>query len=168
VQLLQVSRLTKELYYAADTAHMAYLKARSLSEKLGGAGGDAASLKASVDTLAPANAGGGGGRGGFNIAPLGAGGGGRGGGRGGRGGGGGGGGAPVPAPTLPGAQAAALAAANAFGSSEMAPTKSRLDAADKAKADVATALAKWKSLSGSKLAALNLKRKGAGEAVITP
>jgi hypothetical protein len=160
VQLLQVSRLTKELYYDADTAHMAYLKARSLSEKLGAAGGDAASLKAQIDTLAPANAGGGrGGRGGGFAAA---------GGRGGRGGGGGGGGAPIPAPTLPGSQAAALAAANAFGSSEMAPTKSRLDAAAKAKADVATALTRWKSLSGAKLAALNTKRKAAGEAVITP
>jgi hypothetical protein len=63
---------------------------------------------------------------------------------------------------------ALVGAATAFGSADVAPTAARLDAASKAKADAAAVMKKWTTLSTTGLAALNAKRRAAGQAVIPP
>jgi photosystem II stability/assembly factor-like uncharacterized protein len=154
VATTQVATLTKDLYASATATHEAYLKARALSAKLDAVQGpDIVAFKAQVDSIAPLQAAGGGGRGGR---------GGGGGGRGGRGG------AGTPAPTLASASAALVGAATAFGSADVAPTASRLDAVAKAKADVASVMKRWTSLSTTGLAALNAKRKAAGQPTVPP
>lgn len=157
IALAQVATMTKDAYASATAVHDAYLKARALSAKLDGMpGADITAFKAEVDSLAPAQAGGAG-RGG----------------RGGRGGGGGGGrggrgGAGTPAPTLAGVPGALVGAATALQTADVAPTASKLDAVAKAKADAATVMKKWTSLSTTELAKINTKRKAAGQATIPP
>jgi photosystem II stability/assembly factor-like uncharacterized protein len=156
IALANVATLTKDLYASATAVHDAYLKARALSVKLDASqGADVAAFKAQVDSLAPPQAAGGG-RGG------------RGGGGGGGGGRGGRGGAGAPAPTLTSASAALIGAASALGTADVAPTASRLDAVAKAKADAAAVMKKWTALSTTGLAALNAKRKAAGQPTVPP
>ena len=155
--LASVATMTRDLYASATSLHDTHLKARALSDRLGGLqGADVVAFKAQLDSIAPLQVGGGG-RGG-----RGGGGGGGGGGRGGRGG------AETAAPTLPSATAALIGAANAFGSADVAPTASRLDAVAKAKADAAVVMKKWTTLSTSGLASLNAKRKAAGQPTVPP
>jgi photosystem II stability/assembly factor-like uncharacterized protein len=154
--LANVATLTKDLYASATSVHDAYLTARALSAKLDASqGADVAAFKTQVDSLAPPQAAGGG-RGG------------RGGGGGGAGGRGGRGGAGTPAPTLSSASAALIGAASALGTADVAPTASRLDAVAKAKADAAAVMKKWTALSTTGLAALNTKRKSAGQPTVPP
>ncbi len=122
--LAALATLSKALYEEAVTTNAAYLAARALSVKLGSQSGpQAAALRASIDSIAPAAATGGGGRGG-------------------RGGGGGGGGA-APTPTLDRASAALLAAAMGMQNADMAPTARDVAAATAARAQATTAMARW-------------------------
>jgi photosystem II stability/assembly factor-like uncharacterized protein len=174
--LTQLSSLTREMYDNARRTREAYDAARALSAALDQASGsDVAAFKAKVDSLAPAAAAGaGGGRGG------------RGGGRGGRGGGAGaagaagvpgaaagraggrgrGGAAAGGATTLDGASSASMAAAQAMQSAEVAPTASQVAACTEARSASAAVMLKWNALRTTGLAALNAKRKAAGEPAI--
>ncbi|MEO7359163.1 MAG: glycoside hydrolase, partial [Gemmatimonadaceae bacterium] len=123
--LARLNTLSKALYDEAVTAHAAFTEARVLSGKLATQSGpEAAALRASIDSIAPAatNAGTGG-RGG-----------------GGRGGAGGG---AAPTPTLDRASAALLAAAMAMQSADMAPTARDVAAATAARAQATSALTRW-------------------------
>jgi hypothetical protein len=139
--LAQLTRLTNELYSSARTTRSAYNEARGLvavHEKADGP--DAASFKAQVESLAPA------------PRP-----------RGGFGGGGFGGGAPATPPTLESASNALLAAAMALQRAELAPTASQVAAAGRAREQARAVLPRWTALKTTGLAALNAKRKAAGQ-----
>ncbi len=155
VTAAQVATMTRSMYTSAVAAHNAYEKARAWSEKLGAmSGADVQAFKVRVDSLAPAEAAGGG-RGGR-------------GGRGGFGGGrgrGGGGNAP---PTLNGASNALVSAAAALSTADVAPTATRLSAASSAQAEAASVMREWTALSTTGLAALNAKRRAAGQPAVAP
>jgi hypothetical protein len=155
VALTQVASMTKEMHDGAAALHAAYTQARALVAELDKqSGDDVASFKAKVDSLAP-------------PAPAG------GGGRGGRGGGGGGGGgrggfgAPSGPANLQSASAAMIAAVMPMQSAELPPTAAEVAAVAKAKTQSAEVLKKWNALKGPGLAALNAKRKAAGQPAIT-
>jgi hypothetical protein len=181
--LTQLATLTKQMHDGAVVARTAYTDARALSTKLDAAQGtDVAAFKAKVDSLAPAAAAGGaggggrggrggGGRGGAPVAAAdsaqgrgaaAAGRGGRGVGRGGRGGGA----AAAPATTLDAVSAAMNTAAMAMQAAEVAPTAPEVAACTKAQGEFVGVMAKWNVLRTTGLAALNAKRKAAGEAVV--
>jgi hypothetical protein len=122
--LAQVASLSKEMYDGAIAAHAAHVQARALSDRLTAD----PTLKAQVDSLAPAAARGG---------------------RGGRGGGGGGFGAAAAAgpPTLEGVSNAMLAAAMSMQEADVAPTARQLDAVNKARAQYKIVMARWKTVS---------------------
>jgi hypothetical protein len=144
------------MYKGARAARAAYSQARALVTQLDGLpGDDVAKFKAAVEALAPAATGGGagGGRGG-----------GAGGGRGGGGRGGAGGGAA--APTLQSVSTAMLAAAMAMQGAEVAPTAREVAACATARTQSATVMARWTKLTTIDLAALNAKRKAAGQPVV--
>ena len=83
--------------------------------------------------------------------------------------GGRGGGGPPPPPTLQSTSAAMVTAAMAMQNADVAPTASQVEAVTKARAQSADVLKKWNSLKGPGLAALNAKRKAAGQpAIIFP
>ncbi|HXD49499.1 MAG TPA: hypothetical protein VN600_12030, partial [Gemmatimonadaceae bacterium] len=138
-------------YDAAAADHAAYEQARTLAGQLQGASdAEAVAFRARLDSLAPAPAAGGrGGRGG------------RGGGFGGRGGGG-----AALAVTLESASTAAMAAAMSMQNADVTPTASEVTAADQARAQSSTVMAKWNALRTTGLAALNAKRRAAGLAPI--
>jgi hypothetical protein len=120
--LAKLTSLTQELYDGAKAAHLAYLEARAKSDQLGATN---PTLKAQIDSIAP--------------APVQ---------RGGRGGGGGGGGfgrgaVPADPPTLESVSAAMLAAAMSMQSADVAPTARQLDAAAKAKAQYKEVMGKF-------------------------
>jgi photosystem II stability/assembly factor-like uncharacterized protein len=140
-----LATLTRDLYRSAQDARMAYEKARALSVKLeGNTNPDARTLKARIDSLAPATVATGGG------------------GRGGRGG------APAGPPTLANISGTLVAAINAMQTADMVPTTARLDAARKAQADAATVIQRWNTLSTVMLNSLNAKLRAAGQPVIPP
>jgi hypothetical protein len=152
--LAQLASLTREMYNGAAAARAAADQARSLSAKLGSAGGDdAAAFKREVDSLAP-------------PAPAG------GGGRGGRGGGGGGGGRGRGAggasevQNLETVMNSQMAAAMAMQAAEVPPTASQIAAVTKARADAAGVMKRWTTVKTSGLASLNAKRKKAGQSAI--
>ena len=94
-----------------------------------------------------------------------------GGGRGGFGAGGGRGrgGAGDAAPTLESVSAAMLAAAMAMQSADVAPTERETAACASARRQSAEVMARWTKLKTTDLAALNAKRKGAGQpAIVVP
>jgi photosystem II stability/assembly factor-like uncharacterized protein len=160
--LATLASLTGEMYKGARAARTTYTQARALVTQLDGlSGDDVAKFKAAVEALAPAAAAGGGGRGGApggrGAAPAG----GRGGG--GRGGAGGG---PAAAPTLQSVSAEMLAAAMAMQGAEVAPTAREVAACATARTQSATVMARWRKLNTIDLAALNAKRKAAGQPVI--
>ncbi len=139
--LAQLAAVTKRTYDAAWTARNAYTQARALSAALASAGGaDAEALRAQVDSLASGTARLG------RVSRR----------RGGTAG-------PV---TLDAASNALLAAAMAMQGADVAPTAVQVAACDKAVAQAVEANAKWRSLSTTGLAALNAKRKAAGQATI--
>ncbi|HEY5060322.1 MAG TPA: hypothetical protein VII52_02250 [Gemmatimonadaceae bacterium] len=146
----ELATLSREMYDGAVAAHAAYLQARSAAAQLNSAtSDDLAPFKAALDSLAPPARAGGRGRGGFG------------------GGGGGRGGAPASGPpTLESASNAMLAAAMAMQGADVAPTASQVANAAKARSQEAAAMARWNRLRTSELAALNAKRKTAGETPI--
>ncbi len=154
LDLAMLARLTDEMYSGASAATAAADKARALSAQLATLSGDGiAELKTQVDALlsAPAAAGGG-----------------RGAGRGGAAGGGrGGAGGPAATPTLQSAGAAMLAAAMAMQGADAAPTAREIAACATARAQAATVMGKWNTLTTTTLASINVKRKAAGQPVIT-
>ena len=132
---------TRTTYDAAWAARNAYTQARALSAALAAAGGtDANALRAQVDSIASGDAR----LGRVNRRRRGAAG-------------------PV---TLDAASNALLAAAMAMQGADVAPTAVQVEACDKAKAQFAEVSATWRALSGAQLAALNAKRKAAGQAAI--
>ena len=149
-----LTTLTRDLYRTAQDAQAAYEKARALSARLdGNSNPEAVTLKARIDSLAPALVAGGG--------------------RGGRGGGGGGGGGRGGAggaapPTLANISGTLVTAISAMQTADMAPTTARLDAARKAQADAATVMQRWNTLSTVMLRSLNAKLRTAGQPVIPP
>ncbi|HEY4307519.1 MAG TPA: hypothetical protein VGM82_23800 [Gemmatimonadaceae bacterium] len=145
VALTQLFSLTRMLYDDAANTHDASIQAHALSAKLASmSGNDAAAFKAQLDSLAPA------------AAP----GGGRGGGRGGA--------AANAAPSLDGASAAAVNAAMAMQSADVAPTAPQVTAANQAHTGATAMLAKWNRLRTTGLAALNTKLKASGQQTVTP
>jgi photosystem II stability/assembly factor-like uncharacterized protein len=156
--LAQLASLTKEMYDGAVAAHVADVQARAASTQLAGIStNEAASLKARIDSLAPAVQRGRGGRGG------------RGGGGGGGGRGGvvlaGRGGPQIISPTLDAASASMLAAAMAMQSAEVAPTASEVAACARARAEGAAVQAKWSALKAG-IASFNEKQKAAGQPTV--
>ena len=146
--LATLASLTGEMYDGARTAQAAYTRARAFVKQLEALpGDDVAKFKAAVETLAPA-------------APAGGAPGGRGGGPGGGFGGGAG------ASTLQSASAAMLAAAMAMQAAEAAPTAREVEACATARTALAAVMAGWTKLTTVDLAALNAKRKAAGQPVI--
>ncbi|MHB2032861.1 MAG: hypothetical protein ACYCVE_05765, partial [Gemmatimonadaceae bacterium] len=145
--LAQLAALSREMYDGAVAAHAAYSRARALVAALDGqqgAGVDA--FKAQLEALAPAPVRGGRGRGfgGFGR---------------GRG--------PAGPPTLEGVSTAMLGAAMAMQGADVAPTANDVAACSRARSESRVVTAKWKALRTAGLAALNAKRKAAGQPPIT-
>jgi hypothetical protein len=142
------------MYDGAKAARSAAEDARALSAKLAAMeGADLAAIKEQLTVLAPPPPAGG--RAGF--AGRGAGpGGGRGAGRGAASG-------PL---TLDAVSASMLAAAMAMQGAEMAPTARELAAVAEARRQSAAVMDRWKKLTRVDLAAINAKRKAAGQPVI--
>jgi photosystem II stability/assembly factor-like uncharacterized protein len=149
--LATLTALTREMYNGARTARAASERARALIAQLDT---DNAAFRERVTALAPPAAAGGG-RGG-------PGGGGRGGGRGGRGGR-----APTESPTLTSVSTAMMAAAMAMQGADAAPTAREVAACAAARRQAADVMRRWTTLTTVDLAALNVKRKAAGQPPIT-
>jgi photosystem II stability/assembly factor-like uncharacterized protein len=147
--LAQLAMQTRSLYDEAVATHLALEKARALSASLEKAGGDVAALKAKVDSLAPPAASGGRGRGGRGFG----------------GGRGRGGDANAP-PTLESAADALFNAAMSMQGADVAPTAGEIAAGTRARAQSSAAMRRWTVLRTTELAAFNVKRKAAGQAVV--
>jgi photosystem II stability/assembly factor-like uncharacterized protein len=126
--LAQLASLTRELYDGAVATHAAYVEARELAARLGHlSGDDAATLRAQIDSLAPAQATASGAstdrvrRG--TAAPT--------------------------ASTLDGASSAMLAAAMAMQGADVAPTADQIAATARARAMGSAVLARWTALRTS-------------------
>jgi photosystem II stability/assembly factor-like uncharacterized protein len=119
--LAQLVALTRTLYDDAVNTHAAAVEARSLLSRVERlSGGDAAGLKAQLDSLAPpVPVGGRGGRGGRGAAAV------------------------TTPPTLDAASAGALGAAMAMQSADVAPTAAQVAAANRAHANATAVLARW-------------------------
>jgi photosystem II stability/assembly factor-like uncharacterized protein len=147
--LAQLATLSREMYDGARAARGAYMEARGLIavlDKLEGA--EIAAFKARVDSLAPAPRP----RGGFGGF-----------------GGGFGGGAPAGPPTLESVSTAMLAAAMAMQRADVAPTSNQVAACARAREQSRVVLPRWTALKTTGLAALNARRKAAGQpAVVLP
>jgi hypothetical protein len=170
--LATLASLTREMYEGARAARATYTQARALVAHLDAlSGDDLASFKAAVDALAPA----GGGAGGPPSPRASAGQAGRGGGF-----GGGPGGPPAPgasagqagrgaaavAPTLQSVSTEMMSAAMAMQAADAAPTAREVAACTTARTNAASVLARWTRLTTVELAAINTKRKAAGQPVI--
>lgn len=180
--LAQLASLTREMYGGARAARAAYDQALALVQQLDAAtGNDVAAFKAAVEAIAPPSGGAGGrgggagGRGGTVTAvgpviqvPAGAAGGRGAAPAGGRGAApaGGRGGATGP-PTLASVSTEMLSAAMSMQAAEAAPTAREVAACATARANAAKVMAQWTKLTRVDLAALNAKRKAAGQPVIT-
>ncbi len=116
--LAQLATLSRDLYDRAIATHQAYLQARTLASSAN------AAVRAQLDSIAPPAPRGGGRRGGFGRR----------------------GGAGAPTPTLNGASDALLAAAMAMQSADVAPTAAQIAAADRARAQANTAMARWNAV----------------------
>ncbi|MFL5576574.1 MAG: VPS10 domain-containing protein [Gemmatimonadaceae bacterium] len=140
--LAQQAALSREMYVGARAARAAYARARALVAALDSVRGpDADAFRAQVESLAP--------------APV----------RGTRAGGGGPparAGRPEPA-TLDAASDAMLAAAMAMQRADVPPTSRQVDACRRARERSRVAMARWRALSGEGLAALNARRRSAGQ-----
>jgi hypothetical protein len=148
--LAQLNTLTRSMWDGTTAARAALAEARALSAKLAAeSGADAMAFKASVDSLAP--------------VPM------RG--RGGRGGGGGGfggrGGAAAGPASLASVSGTLMGAAMAMQGAEAAPTANQVAACDRASQQLAEVMKKWTGLKTAGLAALNAKRKTAGQGAIS-
>ena len=142
--LTQLATLTREMFDGARSAHAAYTDARALVAQLDKIpGADIGAFKAKVDSLAPAAAPGGGGRGGRGGAAV-----------------------ATAAPTLEGVSMAMLAAAMSMQSAEVLPTATQVAACARARSQLRGVMPRWNALKTTKLAALNARRKAAGQPVV--
>ncbi|MFN8573239.1 MAG: hypothetical protein U0132_14400, partial [Gemmatimonadaceae bacterium] len=145
VDLLQLARLSREMYEGAHTANLAFAQARGLAaqlERIGGADADA--FRAQVDSVAPASSRGGGRAAAFRrrFGPQGP-------------------------PTLESVSQAMMSAAMAMQGADVAPTTVQVAACGRARSQLAESMAKWNALRTSGLAAFNAKRRAAGQPAIT-
>lgn len=144
--LAQLNTLTRSMWDGAMASRVAFAEARTLAAKLTAeSGSDVDAFKVAVDSLAPAPARGRGGRGGF----------------------GGRFGAPAGPATLASITGTLMGAANAMQGAEVAPTTNQVAACDRASRQLSDVMKKWATLKTTGLAALNAKRKAAGQATIT-
>ena len=148
IAVTKLNTLTKQMYVGATSALAAANQGRALIAELNSMqGDDLAAFKAKVAALAPPA---------MLAAP-----GGRGaGGRGGRGG-------PAAPLTLDRVSAELMAAAMAMQAADAAPTARDTAACTDAQHDSTTLMAQWTTLTTTDLAALNAKRKAAGEPEVT-
>jgi photosystem II stability/assembly factor-like uncharacterized protein len=137
--LARLATLSRSTYDAALAARAAYDQARALVGVLSGS--DLDDFKGQIESLAPPPPQGGGG-GGFGF---------------------GGGGQPAPPPTLLSASNALMAAAVAMQGADIAPTAGQVTASERARAQAAPLLARWTALRTTGLAAVNARRKAAGQ-----
>jgi hypothetical protein len=153
--LTTLTLLTREMYEDARAARTAAEQARALMAQLDALqGSDISAFREQVASLAPPSPAGGG-RGGP--------------GGGGRGGGRGRGGAADASPTLDGVSTTLMAAAMAMQGADVAPTAREVAACASARRHAATVMARWTKLKTIDLAALNAKRKVAGQpAIVIP
>ena len=142
--LAPLHALTRQMWDGAQTAKKAYAEARALAAKLANeSGADVDAFKAQLDSLAP--------------APV----------RGGRGRGFGRFGGPPPAANLQNVGGTLMGAANAMQGAEVAPTANQVAACGRAAKQLDEVMKKWTATKTTALAALNAKRKAAGQSVIT-
>jgi len=145
--LMQLNTLTRSMWDGATSARAAFTEARALATKLAGASGaDVDAFKVALDSIAPPPA----------VR-----------GRGGRGGGFGRFGAPAGPATLASVSGSLMSAANAMQGAEAAPTANQVAACDRASRQLAEVMKKWTALKTTGLAALNAKRKAAGQPSVT-
>jgi len=139
--LAELASQSRSTYDAALATHAAYEQARALIARLDSAGGsDLAAFRAQVDSAAPLPP-----RRIPGVFP------------------GFGAAAPAGPPTLTSATTALLAAVTALQGADVAPTAREIAACDKAREQSRLALARWTAFKTTGLAALNAKRKAAGE-----
>jgi len=144
VALTQLNTRTRAMWDGATSARAAFADARGLAAKLASeSGADVDAFKASLDSLAPAPARGRGGRGGGRF------------------------GAPAGPATLSSISGMLMGAANAMQGADVAPTATQVAACDRAGKQLAEVMKKWTAMKTTGLAALNAKRKAAGQAAIT-
>ncbi len=137
--LAQLNALSTEMYERAVSSHAAFVQARSLVVQLDALSGpDVAGLKAKVEALAPASALP---RNVRNARRR---------------------GAPGASVHLESASNAALAAALAMQSADVAPTATQIAGVAAARSQTSTVLAAWNTLRRTELAAFNAARKAAG------
>ena len=142
VALTNLATLSREMYDGAVAARAAFAAARALAAKLDGAtGADVEAFRAQIDSLAPAPVRGGGRAAAFRRRFGGA----------------------VVAPTLESVSAGMMTAAMAMQGADVAPTAVQEAACGRARQQSVEAMAKWKALSTTGLAALNAKRQAAGQ-----
>ncbi|MDQ6888593.1 MAG: glycoside hydrolase [Gemmatimonadota bacterium] len=140
--LARLATLSREMYDGAHAAHVAYAQARSLVRQLDSLrGSDMDAFKAQVESLAPA------------PAPAGR----AGAARFGRAG------AATATPTLDGVSNAMLAAAMAMQGADVTPTANQVAASTRGRVQLRDVLSRWTALRIGGLAALNAKRRGAGQ-----
>jgi photosystem II stability/assembly factor-like uncharacterized protein len=143
--LARLASLSRQMYDGAVATQAAYRRARALVAVLDSAGGDVAALRAQVDSLAPAPRGAGRGNGGGGFR---------------RGG-------PVEGPTtLQSASNDLLGAAMAMQGADLTPSAGEVGACTRARAEQTAVMQKWAALSGPALAALNAKRRAAGQSTV--
>ena len=143
--LAQLATLSREMYDGAVTTHAAQLQARALVALLANLnGGDIDAFKAQVESLAPAPQPGGGRAAAFRRRA-----------------------APVGPPTLEGASTAMMTAAMAMQGADAAPTANEVAACDRARAQARAVMPRWTALRTTGLAALNARRKAAGQPLVT-
>jgi photosystem II stability/assembly factor-like uncharacterized protein len=140
--LMQLAALSREMYDGATDAHAAFTAARGLVaqlEKL--AGGDVDAFRAQVESLAPAPT-----RASRNTFRR-------------RGG-------PAGPPTLESVSTSMMAAAMAMQGADVTPTANQVAACTRARVQLREVLPKWTALTSTGLAALNVKRKAAGQSLV--
>ncbi len=140
--LAQLAALTHQMYEGADRADLAYVTARALVERLDSLQGtDVDAFKAQVESLAPEP---------VHGAPAGP----------------PGRAEPGGPPTLESARGALLTAAMAMQGADVAPTAREVAACDRAESQSRAALSRWAALKTTGLAALNAKRRAAGQSPV--
>ncbi len=140
--LTQLATLSRTIYEGAVVARTAFTQARELVAAMAKlSGSDLDAFKAQVESLAPAPPRGARGRF-FGRGPA------------------------AGPPTLYAVSNAMMAAAMAMQGADVAPTAGQVAACDRAKAQSFEVMAKWTALKTTGLAALNAKRKAAGQLLL--
>ncbi len=141
--LVQLATLTRRMYDGATAAHWDYVTARALVARLDSLqGSEIDAFKAEVEAVAPAPV----------HGPAAASAPGRTG--------------PAGPPTLETVSTAMLAAAMAMQGADVAPTAREVAACDRAQAESGVVLRRWAALETTGLAALNAKRRAAGQSPV--